>query len=94
MDTSVIWAPLYYGQVTWYLREQNPYKVYFSKMDTSIIRTPLYYGQVTWSLREQNTYKVYFSKTDTSIIIGHFSPVPVVSIIKRFDCTPEYLNPI
>ena len=39
MDTSIIRTPPYYGQFTWSLRDQNPYKAYFSKMDTSIIRT-------------------------------------------------------
>ena len=52
-------------------------------MDT-IIRTPLYYGQFTWSLRDRNPYKAYFSKTDTSII-RTLIPVPLVSVINRFD---------
>ena len=53
--------------------------------DTSIIRTPLFYGQFTWSLRDRNPYKAYLSKTDTSII-RTLIPVPLVSVIKRFDC--------
>ena len=54
--------------------------------DTSIIRTPLYYGQFTWSPRDRNPYKAYLSKTDTSIT-RTLIPVPLVSVIKRFDCT-------
>ena len=38
-DTTLIRTSLYYGQFTWSLREQNPYKAYFSKTDSSIIRT-------------------------------------------------------
>ena len=53
--------------------------------DTSIIRTPLYYGQFTWSPRDRNPYKAYLSKTDTSII-RTLIPVPLVSVIKSFDC--------
>ena len=65
--------------------------------DTFLIRTPLYYGQFTWSLRDRNPYKAYFSKTDTSIM-RTLIPVPLVSLIKRFDCTfycqvPSCINP-
>ena len=50
------------------------------------LRTPLHYGQFTWSPRDWNPYKAYFSKTDTSII-RRLIPVPLMSVIKRFDCT-------
>ena len=41
-------------------------------------------GQFTWFLRDRNPYKAYLSKTDTSII-RTLIPVPLVSVIKRFD---------
>ena len=43
----------------------------------------------TWSLRDRNPYKAYFSKTDTSVM-RTLIPVPLVSVIKRFDCTEQY----
>ena len=55
------------------------------------LRIPLYYGQFTWSLRDWDTYKAYFSKTDTSIIRTLIS-VPLVSVIKRFDCLCAFWN--
>ena len=54
--------------------------------DTSIIQTPLYYGHFTWSLRDQNPSKAYLSEMDTSII-RTLIPVPLVSVIKRFNCS-------
>ena len=50
------------------------------------IWTPLYYRQYTYTLRHQNLHKAYFSKTDTSIV-STLIPVPLVSVIKRFNCT-------
>ena len=63
------------------------------RTDTSIIWTPLYYGKFSWSLRDQNPYKAHFSKTVTSII-RTLIPVSLVSVIKRFDCTPLVLFPL
>ena len=57
--------------------------------DTSLIRTPLYYGQFTWSLRDRIPYKACLSKTDTSIM-RTLIPVPLVSVIKRFDGIRQY----
>ena len=58
---------------------------------TSIIQTPLYYGQFIWSLREQNPYKACTcsSLKHTSTIIRTLTPVPLVSVIKRFDCIAD-----
>ena len=56
-----------------------------SRYSGTSLATPLYYGQFTCSLRDQNPYKAYFSKTDTSIM-QTLIPVPLVSIIERFNC--------
>ena len=55
-------------------------------MDTSIVRPSLYYREFTWSLTGWNPYKAYFFKKDTSTL-RTVIPVPLVSVIKRFDCT-------
>ena len=49
------------------------------------MRTPLYYGQFVWSQKSQKSYIPYLYNTDTSIkrTIGS---VPVMSVLKRFNC--------
>ena len=48
--------------------------------------TPLFYGQFVWSQKCQKPYIPYLYNTDTSVkrTIGS---VPLVSVLKRFDCT-------
>ena len=48
--------------------------------------TPLFYGQFVWSQKCQKSYIPYLYNTDTSVkrTIGS---VPLVSVLKRFDCT-------
>ena len=54
--------------------------------DTSIIRTPLYYGQFVLSQKCQKSYIPYLYNTATSVK-RTLSSVPLVSVLKRFDCT-------
>ena len=48
--------------------------------------TPLFYGQFIWFQKCQKSYIPYLYNTDTSVkrTIGS---VPLVSVLKRFDCT-------
>lgn len=54
-------------------------------MDKYKMRTPSHYVQITRSERNKNSYKLYLCNMDT-FIIPTLSPVPLVSILKRFDC--------
>ena len=54
--------------------------------DTSITRTPLYYGQFVLSQKCQKSYIPYLYNTATSVK-RTLSSVPLVSVLKRFDCT-------
>ena len=56
--------------------------------DTSIIRTPLYYGQFVLSQKCQKSYIPYLYNTATSVK-RTLSSVPLVSILKRFDCSKK-----
>ena len=58
-------------------------------MDTSIIRTPLYYRQFLWSKKCQKSYIPYLYDTDTSVK-QTLGSVPLVSILKRSDCSPKF----
>ena len=61
--------------------------------DTSIIRTPLYYGQFVLSQKCQKSYIPYLYNTATSVK-RTLSSVPLVSVLKRFDCMPENMNKV
>ena len=50
------------------------------------LRTPLYYGQFVWSQERQKAYILYLYNTDTSVK-RTLDFVPLVSLLKRFDCT-------
>ena len=54
-------------------------------MNTSIIWTPVYYGQFLWSQKCQKSYIPYLYNTDTSVK-QTLGSVPLVSVLKRFDC--------
>ena len=54
--------------------------------DTSVIQIPLYYRQFVWSQKCQKSYILYLYNTDTSVK-WTLGSVPLVSILKRFDCT-------
>ena len=49
------------------------------------LRTPLYYGQFVWSQKCQKSYISYLYNTDTSAR-WTLGSVPLVSVLKRFDC--------
>ena len=57
-------------------------------MDTSIIWTPLCYEQFVWSQKCQKSYIPYLYNMDTSVK-RTLGSVPLVSVLKRFDCTVE-----
>ena len=54
-------------------------------MDTSITWTPVYYGQFVWSQKCQKSYIPDLYNTDTSVK-QTLGSVPLVSVLKRFDC--------
>ena len=49
------------------------------------LRTPLYYGQFVWFQKCQKSYIPYHYDTDSSIK-QPIGSVPLVSVLKRFDC--------
>ena len=49
------------------------------------LRTPLYYGQFVWAQKCQKSYISYLYNTDTSAR-WTLGSVPLVSVLKRFDC--------
>ena len=56
--------------------------------NTAIKQTPLYYGWFIWSGRVRNSYSLYLCNADTSVI-WTLSSFPLVSILKKFDCTSK-----
>ena len=50
------------------------------------LRTPLYYGQFVWSQKCQKSYITYLYNTDTSVT-RTLGSAPLVSVLRRFDCT-------
>ena len=52
--------------------------------DTSLI----YYGQFVWSQKSQKSCIPYLYNTDTSVK-RTLGSVPLVSVLKRFDCIPK-----
>ena len=46
---------------------------------------PLYYGEFVWSQKYQKSYIPYLYNTDTSVK-RTLGSVPLVSVLKRFDC--------
>ena len=76
------------------LQYNSPFILYYSlhkysltsPYDTSVIRTPVHYGQFVWSQKCQKSYIPYLYNMDTSVK-RTLGSVPLVSILKRFDCT-------